>query len=145
MTPNEPDTARLLGLAAVGLERAELVKETAENQITTLEEWRKGLDSKARLTHKQRQQLADGALALRDLNAQRLRQLAATGQNLKAVTDAVASSDERRAALNAPSHAATLKTQAATLEAASADARLAALVIEVCADIDRRLATPEDA
>ncbi len=128
----EPDPS-LFGISASNLERGELAAAANRKLVAGVESQLAWLKSTPELTEQQRKQLIRWCAALREMNEQRRRQLAGQAETLAKLLALLRSDPNGQ-------RAELFRAHAATLDALAASASSVAAIIELTAEIDRRLA-----
>ncbi len=127
----EPDPS-LLGISASNLERGELAAEANRKLVAGVEAQLAWLKSTPELTEQQRERLTRWCVALKEMNEQRLAQLAGQAETIAKLHVLLRSDPNGQ-------HAELLRAQAATLDALAASASAVAAIFKLTAEIDRRL------
>jgi ATP-dependent exoDNAse (exonuclease V) alpha subunit len=128
----EPDP-RLFGISASNLERGELAAVANRKLVAGVKSQLAWLKSTPELTEQQRERLIRWCAALKEMNEQRRGQLAGQAETIAKLLALLRSDPNGQ-------HAELFRAQAATLDALAASASSVAAIIELTAEIDRRLA-----
>src|ERR1700730_14982882 len=125
------DLSRLLGAAAAGLERGELVTAKDEEPIVSVERLGAWLESDPEITAQALSQLEQLSGVWKEQTSHRLELLGDQAHTVAKIISATAAADPA-------GRAAILTTQRAVLESIASTARLSVAIITTTAAIDRR-------